>query len=239
MRLHGPALACVFLEFATCGAIRAEDEVGVALEFFQARRLFTVESLRRLLPAGIPESIRLQVLANLPPEGELRPTASESAKLEQIQPVLRAHFRESQIVVKLIDVMQAAVGLHARCVLLISRRALNLLNAFELEALAAHEVGHEYFWSEYESAVNNQDPTLARQIELRCDGVAVLTLRELNQSRASLASAIKKLDRFNRRFGATTNASRYVSESDRFRFQKGLLRLLDAHPDGEGASSPH
>ena len=46
----------------------------------------------------------------------------------------------------------AFVGLHARTVLLISREALRLLDAKELLAIGAHELGHDYVWDDYAEA---------------------------------------------------------------------------------------
>jgi hypothetical protein len=56
-----------------------------------------------------------------------------------------------------IDVPQAAIGLHARAVILITESALTLLDADELQALVLHEVGHEYVWTEWERSFRLAD----------------------------------------------------------------------------------
>ena len=38
----------------------------------------------------------------------------------------------------------------------ITREALALVNAAELEAIGAHELAHEYFWDDYDAALKGQ-----------------------------------------------------------------------------------
>ena len=66
--------------------------------------------------------MRAIVIRNLPKEGDLSPTAQESAKLAVIRPILAFHEREHDMDLRLFTVGGIAfVGLHARTVLLISR----------------------------------------------------------------------------------------------------------------------
>src|SRR5262245_58386993 len=78
-------------------------------------------------PAVLPE-FKAAVLAALPAKGEIR-NLKESArrKLAAAQEILRMHQRDAVYEVKVIDVPNAFVGLHARSVLVISETALNLL----------------------------------------------------------------------------------------------------------------
>ena len=68
----------------------------------------------------------------------------------------RGHDRAHVFQTKLIEVPQAVVALHHRTVLLISRAALELLSGAELQALVAHEVGHDYFWPEFERTLAHE-----------------------------------------------------------------------------------
>ena len=86
------------------------------------------------------------------------------------------HQRHDVFEIKVIDIPQAYVGLHGRIILLISRRALRLLSASELQAVVAHEIAHDFFWGEFQLALKNGDVPLRHQLELQCDGVAALTL---------------------------------------------------------------
>jgi predicted SprT family Zn-dependent metalloprotease len=58
------------------------------------------------------------------------------------------------------------VGLHARSVVLISQRALHLLNADVLQAVVAHEIGHEYVWDEYQAALERKDARRLQELAL-------------------------------------------------------------------------
>lgn len=97
------------------------------------------------------------MVAALPEEGELSPTADEAVKLRALEPILAYHERRHAFDIKVIDVPQFVVGLHQRAVLLLSRTALRSLSASELQAMVAHEIGHDYFWSDYERAQRQRD----------------------------------------------------------------------------------
>jgi Peptidase family M48 len=127
--------------------------------------------------------------------------------------------------VALIEVAQAFVGLHARSIILISRRALQLLSSAELQALVAHEIGHDYFWDEYQRANERNDTRVLRAVEFKCDGIAALTLVELGLDPRVLTSAARKLTWINEKLGATANSSGYPSPSERERFVLAVLAL--------------
>lgn len=118
-------------------------------------------------------------MASLPVEGNLEPGRDEAAKLETLQPILTFNERQRVVVMRVIDVPAAALGLHARAVLLVSRPALSILSVPEVQAIAAHELGHDYFWLEYETARRQSDALALRVLELQCDGIAILTLQGL------------------------------------------------------------
>jgi Zn-dependent protease with chaperone function len=130
--------------------------------------------------------------------------------------MLRALARDTIYDLRIIDVPQAFAGLHGKAVLLISLPALQLLSGKELQAIAAHEVGHEYFWEEYEVAKIQKDEQRLRELEMACDTIAILTLLRLRLPPDPLISALEKLFWFNRRrFGVALNESRYPLLRDR------------------------
>lgn len=216
-----------------CSAGNADNrdlgaEAFAAMKFFAQRDLASLQALQRIRTPRLPAEMRAAVIQSLPPEGALKPTAGEQRKLAGIDAVLRLHDRTGAIEVKLIDTFQAAVALHARSVLLISRPALNLLTPKEVQALAAHEIGHDYFWDEYEQAVVRAEREFIRELELRCDGIAVLALRVLKVHPRALVGAIRKLGSFNSRFGVPLNVDHYVSEAERLRFQRAFVMFAAA-----------
>jgi hypothetical protein len=204
-----------------------EKLVLAALDRFHAVEKGHVRSyFKAIRPAKLTDFERSQVLASLPREGEASPSADAISKLTSISPILAYHDRESVIEVKVIRVFQAAVALYARCVLLISEEGLRLLSAAELQALVAHELGHEYVWNAFEAAKSSGDHQKLQQLELWCDGVAILTLLDLGLDPRALTSAISKVNRFNRRFGTPDNANDYPSDAVRSEFHKRVARLF-------------
>ena len=88
---------------------------------------------------------KARILRTLPPKGEVtKLNASARRKLAALSPLLRATGRDSVYEIKVVDVPLARIGLYERTVLLISETALTLVEADELQALVAHEIGHEY-----------------------------------------------------------------------------------------------
>jgi hypothetical protein len=95
----------------------------------------------------------------------------------------------------------------------------------ELQALVAHEMGHDYFWSDYQQARERRDQRALREVELKCDGIAALTLVALGLAPTALMSAERKVRRFNETIDATANADAYPSSSERERFIRAVLVL--------------
>jgi hypothetical protein len=179
--------------------------------------------LIRPLPIGVDEKRR--VLAQLPAAGELRPTDDEAAKLDGLQRILTYHKRQDVFDIKVIDLPQAVVVLHDRAVLLFSRPALGLLSPPELQALVAHEAGHDYFWPEYIASRDGEDARARQELELRSDAIAVLTLLDLGLDPDPLISALRKLTLFNERLGTRANHQRYPTMEERARFVRAIIGL--------------
>ena len=146
----------------------------------------------------------------LPEQGEVtKLDRAARAKIAALDRLLRAVRRDGVFDIKIIDHPQAVVGLYARAVVLISEQALELVSADELQALVAHEIGHEYVWAAYERAVASKDRSQIRQLELMCDGVAIVTLRQLGIDHSRLTAAVEKIAGFNRlHFGVAVQRER-------------------------------
>ena len=95
-------------------------------------------------PKPVPADQKARILKFLPNQGEVkRLNLSLSRKLTSLGPLLRAAERDSAYEIKVVDVPQVRIVLHERTVLMISANALTQLEAEELQALVAHEIGHE------------------------------------------------------------------------------------------------
>jgi len=175
--------------------------------------------LTQCRPEPVSREEKAAVLQTLPRQGAITVfSPAQRAKLDAVNQVLHVHGRENVYEVRLIDIPQAWTGLHGRAVLLVSVPMLEILSAAELQALVAHEVGHEYLFREYEAAHFAGDNARVRDVEAACDAIAVLTLAQLGIPAARLANAIEKVYWYNRsRFGVALNESSYPTLKQRRR----------------------
>jgi hypothetical protein len=220
-------LAC---QVGPAAAVLAQQSVAntpstEALRLFDGLPFAEIESvLRGVRPAPLAAPDRARVRATLPRAGDLVPSPAEQEQLRAIEAVLVYHQRHHVFDIKLIDVPQAFVGLHGRAVLLISRPAMSLVSVAELQALVAHEVGHDFLWNEFEMTQRRRDRHARHLLEMQCDGIAALTLVALGLDPTRLTEAVKKLVWFNRRLGAVANTQDYPSLRDREAFVALLVR---------------
>jgi hypothetical protein len=191
-------------------------------------------SLKTARPLPVSAEDKARVLSALPEEGEVTNlNAAARQKIAALVDVLRATERASVYEIKVIAVPQAAVGLHARAVILISEAALTLLDADELQALVAHEVGHEYVWTERERAFSLADRNGLKDLELVCDAIAIVTLHELGMDASRLMTGIQKISRFNRqRFGTAINEKDYPTVAERQAFAGAVTAWISARTTG-------
>ena len=177
-------------------------------------------------PNAVSAAEKAAALNSLPAQGAVTSLGpGERRKLDALSSVLRVHRRDSVYDVRVIAVRQAWTGLHERAVLLISLPALQLLNAEELQALAAHEMGHEYIWQEYAEARRQKDTKGMRELELVCDAIAMRTLARAGVPPKQLQTAIEKVLWFNReRLGVALNEDNYPSAKERM----ALLRQMSS-----------
>ena len=168
-------------------------------------------------PQPLPQEERALALASLPRDGAVAVSDGRNLqKLDAIRQVLRFHAREDVYELRVIDIPQAWTGLHHRSVLLISLPALRLLSGTELQALAAHEIGHEYVWEPFAEAQAGRDRLRLHQLEKTCDAIALATMARLGVPEANLMAALEKVERYNtRHFGSASNSDDYPSLQER------------------------
>jgi len=207
----------------------SENLVDTALRFFIGNDSNTTGfDLDASRPQPVSLDFKVGVLNSLPTEGRVTKLRGQQVqKLDSLAIVLQVHQRRSVYDFAVFESAPkpfAFIGLHRRAVLLISDVALDLLDAAELQASVAHEIGHEYVWTEYLDAVRRNDDRRLKELELICDGVAILTLRRLGVDPASLFTGIEKIAKFNAvSTGPAWNAYRYPSAEERRRFAEAII----------------
>jgi hypothetical protein len=205
---------------------------GQALPLSKPRDLLSTEpgAFARLLETArstpVSAGDKARILSSLRETGEITNLNTRALqKLAALSRVLRA--TDSVYVVKVFAVPQAAIGLHARTILLISEAALTLLSADELQAQVAHEIGHEYVWLEYERAFGLADRNRLKELEPVCDGIAIVTLHGLGMDPSRLMAGVEKISRFNReRLGTAPNKGSYPTLAQRRAFARALTAVL-------------
>jgi len=206
-----------------------------ALALFEGHSEETIDAyLMRLRPTPLDEASRAKVIASLPQEGEIRPSRNDRKKLSAAERILDYSARSGAVTIKVVELDSAFVGLYYRTVVLVSGKALALFSADELAAVVAHEMGHDGDWNEYSTAMQSRDNERIRELELKADGIAVLTLEHLGSSPDLLVSAAQKVmhrnDCQDRTAGATPQAplsacDRYVSLDDRIEFIRAVAQI--------------
>ena len=189
-----------------------------------------VQFLKTARPEPVSAENKARALSSLPEEGEVTNlNAAARQKLSALVEVLRATDRDSVYEIKVIAVPQAAIALHARAIILISEPALTLLDADELQALVAHEVGHEYVWAERERSFRLADRSRLKDLELMCDAIAIVTLHGLGMDVSRLMTGVQKISRFNReRFGTANNEKDYPTVAERRAFAGAVATWTSA-----------
>lgn len=189
-----------------------------ALAFFEQIEERNVDDyLKRIRLPQVAPAFKAQVLARITKGEAIRISGQMQAALAALAPILKYHERDSVIEIRVIGVRELFIGLQGRAVLLISEKALNLLPIEELQAVVAHELGHEYFWGALMEAHRQQQGDVTREIELRCDGIAVITLHRLGLDPAKLVSALTRIRAFNTQTVAT-NPFYHPTPDERARF---------------------
>jgi hypothetical protein len=190
-------------------------------------RVFTAWLETHRPPQVAPDE-KARILATLPSEGEITDLDDAGRqKLAALKQLLQATGRDAAYEVKVTDVTYARIGVFARSVVLISKPALIQIDAEDLQALAAHEIGHEYFTVEYERALSVPDHRRLKDLELLCDAFAIVTLRRLGMNPDRLLSGAEKITRYNQKLFAWRIDDRaYPTVAERRRFAREITAWL-------------
>ena len=200
-----------------------------------------VQFLDEARPAAVTPEAKAMVLRSLPPEGEITIlSASAKDKITALYPVLRATQRAGVYEVKVIDLPQAAIAIHGRAVILITQPALEMLETDELRALVAHEAAHEYVWKSWEDATKRDDWKQLQQLELVCDGIAVVILHQRGLEVSSLISGVERITQWNLlRFGRPLNERKHPTPAERREFARDVAAWISSPPRKDVPARAH
>ena len=229
--LAGWLLASGVVESVLCQAL-SRAPVGLnsserAVQFFRKMGNVDLDAyLKRMRRPGISQQERERWVATIRKEDIILPSAERQAKLDKLQPVLDYHERSS-IQVKILRLGLAWVGFLEGAAVVISEEAIDLLSAEELQAVIAHELGHEYFAADYDLARKNGQYDIVKEVELRCDAVSIITMKSLGLEPDSLMSGVSKITKFNEALGVRDNRNLVTSPDERRRFCQSMKSLAN------------
>ena len=181
--------------------------------------------LRSIRPSELAPELRAKIVGMLRKEDLVNPNGEALAKLKSLDAVLKYHQRDSVIEIKVLRVGETATAAFLACAaVLVTERALNLLTAEELQAVVAHELGHEYYWTRFEDARQKNHYSEVQELDLRCDGIALITLQHLGVNPSNLISGISKLHRNNNQ----PNSPHYIAFNERVEFIQRMIELVSS-----------
>ncbi len=168
----------------------------------------------------LPDSIRRNRLT----EGKLLRTVELV-----ISPIIQMHGRDQKGQIDLFlfrgDVPQAM--LFRGCILLISDSLADALNDDELAGIIAHELGHSYFMDEMVKAQKTKDTSAMRIVELKCDAVAMLSLRLMGRDSSLHLRGLRRIQTITKRKGLSSSTFQSHPEMvERAQFSDRFRRLL-------------
>ncbi len=137
--------------------------------------------------------------------------------------VFRLHAVDRQCAVVLLDSRLPTVFTWKLTFVSLTTKDLEILTDEEITALIAHEVGHLYFTGDLLRARATGDDRLARVTELKCDLIALETLRRLKINEMNLITAVEKLIKARAALNVTSAEPGSPSMADRRRLAQILM----------------
>lgn len=182
--------------------------------------------LRSIRPAGVSAQQRARLVMMIRKEDIVSPSAQRQSKLDALRPVLEFHER-SAVEVKILRLGLAWAGMLEGAAVVVSEEAVDILTAEELQAVVAHELGHEYFTAEYEAARKDKQYDKVKEVELRCDALAIITMKSLGLNPNCLSSGVSKLTQFSEGRGVRNNPNLVTSLDERRGFCEAMIKLAE------------
>jgi Peptidase family M48 len=173
------------------------DEIGLALAAAGARSAAEMKS--RLFTNRITvfnAEFRAQAVAALPATLHKR-RITQGKLLSRVETIFRQtlelHERSGKLDLFLFQDDVPSAMLWRGCVLALSDGLADPLYDGELAGIIAHELGHSYFEDEMAAAQRAKDARAMRVVELKCDAVAILSLKLLNYDPAHYLRGLQRI----------------------------------------------
>lgn len=145
-----------------------------------------------------------------------------------LQPVLAYHERDGKMPIIVLLSEQPKAFVAARAAIIITSKLMLITSDAEIRGIVAHELAHEYLWDEREQAIKAKDERLLREIELFCDVVAAMTLKEIGDDPADYGMALKRMTYIGMTAGSATlsESKTHPSLDARLKLNQWLCKQL-------------
>lgn len=232
--MRNSLLRCSLLLLSVSLPVLAHDEVEQALVAFSTGTATVLKA--RLITDRITvfdEQARAQAIVALP--AALREQRMTQGKLlRRIEPilaqVLQLHERtraSQQPTLFLFENEFPTAQLWRGCVLLVSTGLAEPLYDGELAGIFAHELSHSYFEDEMAAAQQRRDAQAMRVVELKCDGVAILSVKLLGYNPALYLKGLQRIQIINKQKGLSSGLFQSHPELvARAQFSERLIKSL-------------
>lgn len=172
---------------AATGAGSAEE---IKSRLFTNRITVFNDEFRAQAVAALPASLQKQRIM----QGKLL------SRVEKVfHQTLELHGRSGKLDLFLFKDDVPSAVLWRGCVLVISDGLADPLYDSKLAGIFAHELGHSYFEDEMAAAQRAKDALAMRVVELKCDAVAILSLKLLNYDPAHYLKGLQRIQVINKR----------------------------------------
>jgi Zn-dependent protease with chaperone function len=230
-------LACIVVvsfSHVTVGAARAlcEDEIELALAAIGSGPAEEMKSrliIERITVFG--DLLRAQAVAALPAalRGHRITQGELLRRVEAIfNRVLQLHGRSGKLVLFLYKNDLPSAMLWRGCVVAVSTGLAEPLYDDELAGALAHELSHSYYEDEMAEGRRAQNAFAMRVTELKCDGVAILSLKLLGRNPANYVRGLQRLQLITKRKGLSDVIFRsHPTLVERMKFSQRFIESLE------------
>jgi hypothetical protein len=181
-------------------------------------RKYNAEDCRRAI-ATLPQSRR-----------ESRITGGRVLRKVQhiTNPIIELHNRSNEVELFLYHDHFPVASVWMGCVLVISDALVDILSDDELAGTVAHEIAHAYFMVETNKAKERDNQQAMRIVELKCDAVAMLTLKLFGHDPADHLRGLRKVTNLTKLYSYSNpkNFSEHPTIKDRAEFAQRFIKLL-------------
>lgn len=215
---------------ATSAFASQPDDVDLALRDVAATSVTEMKNRIFQQPVGLSDGAhRRKAIAELPEDirGNRITEGSLWRRVERVaRPVLQLHNRTGKVELYLYRHRRPHAMVWRGCVLAISDSLTLFLSDEELAGIMAHEMAHAYFMDETLAARRVGDERSMRVVELKCDAVAMLTLKLMGSDPAEYISGLRTLIAHRMSKGHPSNSRWHPRIAERERFSRRFISLL-------------